>query len=965
MNSPLLRSLVLLLLGVSACAPKGGAQPPGPRAPQLAEASLSVAENSAPGTVVGVLTPQGGEPGRTYSVFILSGNRDAAFAIAPGADGGGGFALRVANADALDFERSAAFELALEVRDDAEPTLRHTATVRVGLTDANEAPSVVGGPFSLAPTPAPGTRVGTLGAADPDVGQQHALHLTDDTSGGAFALDPASGALTLRSTPPPGEHRLTVRVSDSGSPPLSRERSLTVSVENAAPEVRAATFSVPAHALAGALVGQVEVADPDAGPGTHTFALTQGNGAGAFALASTTGRLTVANPGALTVGTHALTVRATDGGAPARSGSAVVTVEVALQERPSAVADGPYRLSTGATLDVDLLANDARGTPGAVVQSFGGGSLGGTSTTFAAGTSVPLAGGALQVTSAGRVRLTPGSAGSFSFRYRLASAAGTSDATVTLQVCPDLAAGGVARAQMPRGGELCLTGGAGGAEYTVVPVNRLKTRTHALTVTASGVTAPGEVAVRAEPAPTLRTAAWSSPPAQPLVLAAPAPVESREPEAAIRRRERAELTARMGGARAHRTGARALGPAFAAAAAPPPAVGSQLSFNAQANEPCSAPDVRTGTVEAVSSHAIVVADDANPAGLTRADYEQVAARFDALVWPTVTGAFGEPSDVDGNGRVIVVYTRAVNELTPPGAGWYVGGFFYARDLFPQAECATSNERDMFYMLAADPGGAAGNAFSVDLVKQVTLGTLAHELEHLVNSSRRLFVNDAWAFEETWLDEGLAHISEELVFHAAAGTEARQNLGLTALLDGGAKQAAFGEFMSANLGRLEEWMGWPHANGFFQDNDELATRGHAWAFLRYAADRKGGDELQLWHALANSQVQGLENLEEVLEPDLAEWMVDFAVAFEADDTAPAPLAIHAHPSWHFRELYGSSDPLRVRVPADGVPSALSLAPGGSAAYLRVGVRASETATVTLAPAGTAGLEGLEVAIFRRR
>ena len=38
--------------------------------------------------------------------------------------------------------------------------------------------------------------------------------------------------------------------------------------------------------------------------------------------------------------------------------------------------------------------------------------------------------------------------------------------------------------------------------------------------------------------------------------------------------------------------------------------------------------------------------------------------------------------IDENQRVIIFYTRAVNELTPSGADSYVGGFFYNRDLFP-------------------------------------------------------------------------------------------------------------------------------------------------------------------------------------------------------------------------------------------------------------------------------------------
>jgi hypothetical protein len=94
---------------------------------------------------------------------------------------------------------------------------------------------------------------------------------------------------------------------------------------------------------------------------------------------------------------------------------------------------------------------------------------------------------------------------------------------------------------------------------------------------------------------------------------------------------------------------------------------------------------------------IVVADASNPAsGYTDADYASIASTFDNLVDPTDTKAFGSPTDIDGNGHVVLFFTRAVNELTPASSTSYVAGFFYARDLFPSTPspdfqaCATSN-----------------------------------------------------------------------------------------------------------------------------------------------------------------------------------------------------------------------------------------------------------------------------------
>ena len=83
--------------------------------------------------------------------------------------------------------------------------------------------------------------------------------------------------------------------------------------------------------------------------------------------------------------------------------------------------------------------------------------------------------------------------------------------------------------------------------------------------------------------------------------------------------------------------------------------------------------------------------------------------------------------------VAILFTRAVNELTPANSGSYVGGFFHPRDLFPRTQsptrdvCATSNEGELFYMIVPDPTGVVnGNRFRLGMVDTLTTGVLAHE-----------------------------------------------------------------------------------------------------------------------------------------------------------------------------------------------------------------------------------------------
>ena len=157
------------------------------------------------------------------------------------------------------------------------------------------------------------------------------------------------------------------------------------------------------------------------------------------------------------------------------------------------------------------------------------------------------------------------------------------------------------------------------------------------------------------------------------------PSPARQLDLRMRNLERTVLAPRMASAR---SAMRRRGAMLASA---PPTVGQILQLNV--DEGCNTPPrYRFGRVVAVTTTAIVVADTGNPAGgFTDADYQSVGVTFDTLVDPLDRAAFGDPSDIDGNGRSILFFTRAVNELTPAGSQGVIGGFFNPRDLFPRTD----------------------------------------------------------------------------------------------------------------------------------------------------------------------------------------------------------------------------------------------------------------------------------------
>lgn len=418
-------------------------------------------------------------------------------------------------------------------------------------------------------------------------------------------------------------------------------------------------------------------------------------------------------------------------------------------------------------------------------------------------------------------------------------------------------------------------------------------------------------------------------------------------------------------------------------------VGDILKLNGNPNSGCSNPNTRTGRVAAVGTNSIIVSDTANPSGgYTDAEYATVAATWDTLVFPMDTTAFGAPTNISGYGKIILFYSRVVNALTPASAGYVIGGFFFQRDLYPKAArsglqaCPASNEAEMFYLLAPDPNGTVnGNKRTKDDVTRLNLSTTAHEFQHLINSSRRLYVNaGAAATEETWLDEGLAHTAEELLYFRISAFSSRQNLTLQDVSSTPALAATFSSYASQNFARFYTFLTNPEINSPYAPNDSLATRGATWNFLRFAAGRQGASkEAPFYRALVNSTTTGVANLSNVLPGgQFGDYLRDWAVSVMADDYSVAETAAletrYVLPAWNFRSIYpglrfsGGTAlgvyPIATRSLQNNVTQRITLA-GGTSSYVRFGIASGKSALLTLSSNGSALPSVVRYSVVRLR
>ncbi|PJZ43941.1 peptidase MA family protein [Leptospira brenneri] len=134
------------------------------------------------------------------------------------------------------------------------------------------------------------------------------------------------------------------------------------------------------------------------------------------------------------------------------------------------------------------------------------------------------------------------------------------------------------------------------------------------------------------------------------------------------------------------------------------------------------------------------------------DLVKFARDFDTLTYPTLVATFGEPSDVDGDGKVKILVMDIRDGATANSA--YVAGYFDPVNYFPDnffsrirsnyAEVLYMDGKELIAALKNDP-----NAFA---------STAAHEFQHLLRYPRMRSANQT---DETWINEGTSEVASDI------------------------------------------------------------------------------------------------------------------------------------------------------------------------------------------------------------
>ncbi|WP_423929418.1 IPT/TIG domain-containing protein [Candidatus Palauibacter sp.] len=308
---------------------------------------------------------------------------------------------------------------------------------------------------------------------------------------------------------------------------------------------------------------------------------------------------------------------------------------------------------------------------------------------------------------------------------------------------------------------------------------------------------------------------------------------------------------------------------------------------------CGARDQVRAVVRLDGDSAVWLDDIDNPTGTFT---ETELAEWDAFYASHVKGVhdeyFGALSDVDGNGKILILMTKDANRHG-------VGGWAWAGDLYPPDRCGTSNHAEIFFARVPDPEGVFGTAVTRQAILAYYPELLAHEVTHLVQRHYSVFQGADFA---RWETEGGATLSEQLVAYRLFGHGSGQELGYAAYqrgvawyiewVTGLARFFGWDSDDSTNSSQVPyapeqcSWIGRP-AEG----NDGPCRRPGRAVYdvpsmvFRYAMDRWGGEypggERALMRRLSQSPERGLASLAEVSGWLVEEILADFYITLWLD------------------------------------------------------------------------------------
>ena len=363
----------------------------------------------------------------------------------------------------------------------------------------------------------------------------------------------------------------------------------------------------------------------------------------------------------------------------------------------------------------------------------------------------------------------------------------------------------------------------------------------------------------------------------------------RQFEGTLRRREREVAAA----ARSNGTSVGPLASRVRANAAPP-ALGSSASFHVLSSfTDGSQYTTDTAVLKYSGTHLLIyVSKNAPAGGFTDGQIAAFGNTFDLDLYAIDVATFGQPSDIDSNGRVIVLLSPIINKLTKASDCTrlgFIAGFFNAVDLLPTQYPGKSNGAEIFYSLVPDPSATVSCTQTLARVEQLTPSTFIHEFQHMISFGQHAILRNGNE-EDAWLNEGLSHVAEEL------GSRYYENRfpPPTGRTD---PDQAFPDssqgFITGDLSNSYHYLlNTASTDSIFKasvsnwgDGDgTLEQRGAAWLFLRWLGDQQ---DSTVYGRLDQTAQTGVPNLEAAAGQPFPTLFGEFSLALYVDSLPGIP------------------------------------------------------------------------------
>lgn len=331
---------------------------------------------------------------------------------------------------------------------------------------------------------------------------------------------------------------------------------------------------------------------------------------------------------------------------------------------------------------------------------------------------------------------------------------------------------------------------------------------------------------------------------------------------------------------------------------------------------CSSSTPITVTVKVIGAHGIFVEDNANPAGgFSATDYQTLSDRFDNEIYATDVAYFGEPSDFDQNGKIVIVITKEVNKVTPT-----ILGQVLLADLFA-SECPSSNDGEYFYGRAPDPNATVGGQYTIEAALNDAPIIIAHEFTHVIQIGRRVAAPEEKFLQATWELEGQATFAEEVNGFAVTGRSPGNNYGFSVafnnpettpidwFIDGWIDLVFYFGLQSTtsrvpNAPEQCSWLAQPPANPGPCVGGRDAY-GVPYTLFRFVSDQYGptfpGGEKGIHRKLVDDSFSGYKTMENVIGQPIDAILSRWAAALYVDDRVPTLDPRLTFRSWNLADI----------------------------------------------------------------